>query len=528
MPAPPPAAVDRRRLLREAALLAAASLVVPAGSRRVLGQPRLGDYPFKLGVASGDPLADGFVAWTRLAPDPLDEGGGGGMPAEAVAVRWEVSRDPAFFQVVRRGHAAALPERGHAVHVEVGGLEPDRWYWYRFVAGGEASPIGRARTFPVLGSPKERLCFAFASCQHHGQGFFNAYAAMLEDDLDFVLHLGDYIYESDWGARVRPHLPEPRTLDDYRRHHALYKLDRDLQAAHAAYPFLVTWDDHEVENDYANGQSENGDPVEDFLRRRAAAYRAYYEHMPLRRTARPVGPEMRLHTSAGFGDLAHFILLDNRQHRSDQACGVPGALGGRLIPAGCAERAAEERTMLGTEQERWALRHLAGAASAAAWKVVAQQQLMAQLRQKAGGGEAAWWSEGWDGYPAARRRLLGHIAQRRLRDVVVLGGDIHSFWVTDLKADFSDPSSATVATEFVGTSVTSAGPPIEPLAAALPDNPHIRFFEGRERGYARVEATPALWRTDFRAVRTVARPDPGARTLNSWAVERGQAGAKPA
>ena len=183
--------------------------------------------------------------------------------------------------------------------------------------------------------------------------------------------------------------------------------------------------------------------------------------------------------------------------------------------------------MLGPEQERWALRHLAGAVSMA-WKVVAQQQLMAQLQQKAGGGETAWWYDGWDGYPAARRRLLGQIVQRRLRDVVVVGGDIHSFWVTDLKAEFADPSSPTVATEFVGTSVTSASPPLEAISAALPDNPHVRFFEGRERGYARVVATPALWRTDFRAVRTVARPDPAARQLNRWVVERGQDGAKPA
>jgi alkaline phosphatase D len=526
MHAPLAVAFGRRRVLRDAALLAAASLAVPGGSRRVLGQPRFGDYPFKLGVASGDPLADGFVIWTRLAPDPLDEGGGGGMPVEAVTVRWEVARDPAFLRVVRRGTAPALPERGHAVHVEVDGLEPDRWYWYRFVSGGEASPIGRARTFPVAGAPKERLRFAFASCQHYGQGFFNAYAAMLEDELDFILHLGDYIYESDWGPRrVRPHLPEPQTLDDYRRQHALYKGDRDLQAAHAAYPFLVTWDDHEVENDYANAQSENGDPAEEFLRRRAAAYQAYYEHMPLRRTARPVGPDMRLYTSAVFGDLAHFVVLDGRQYRSDQPCGVPGRLGGQLVTAACAERTAEERTMLGPEQERWALRQLGGATGA--WKVVAQQQLMAEVEQRAGGAPA-WWSDGWDGYPAARRRLLGGIAQRRLRDVVALGGDIHSFWVTDLKADFADPSSATVATEFVGTSVTSAGPPLEAITAALPDNPHVRFFEGRERGYARVEATPSRWRTDFRAVRTIAQPDPQARTLNSWVVERGQAGAKPA
>lgn len=514
--------LTRRALLRQAGILAATALSAPLLTRPVLGQPRLRDNPFKLGVASGDPLSDGFVIWTRLAPDPLN---GGGMPAEGIEVRYEVANEPRFLEVVRRGISVALPEHGHAVHVEVEGLEPDRWYWYRFIAAGEASPIGRARTFPIVGASKDRLRFAFASCQHYGQGFFNAYDAMLEDDLDLMLHLGDYIYESNWGPKIRSHLAEPMTLEDYRSQHALYKADRSLQAAHAAYPFLVTWDDHEVDNDYAAQFSEQADPVESFLQRRAAAYQAYYEHMPLRRTARPVGPEMRLYTSSSFGDLAQFVTLDNRQYRSDQACQTPPNFGGQIIPAGCAERLADDRSMLGTEQERWVSRELNGAA--AAWKVVAQQMLMAQFEQKAGEGEA-WWSDAWDGYPAGRKRLLDHIAQRDIKDVVVLGGDIHSFWVTDLKADFGDPASATVATEFVGTSVTSEGVPYDTFAKFLPENPHIRFFESRERGYVRVEVTQEQWRTDLRALRTIAEPDATARTLGSWVVERGRPGAQPA
>jgi alkaline phosphatase D len=272
-----PAHLSRRRLLEAASTLAAATFAIPFASRVVRGQPRFAAYPFSLGVASGDPVADGFVLWTRLAPDPLN---GGGMPREAVPVRWEVARDARFLDIVRRGETLAAPELGHSVHVDVTGLEPDRWYHYRFIAGGEVSPIGRTRTFPPIGAPANRLRFAFASCQHYGQGFFTAYDAMMQDDLDLIVHLGDYIYESDWGPRVRFHLPEPMTLEQYRNQHALYKSDRSLQAAHAWHPFAVTWDDHEVDNDYAAGHAEDPTPVATFLRRRAAAYQAYYEHMP--------------------------------------------------------------------------------------------------------------------------------------------------------------------------------------------------------------------------------------------------------
>jgi alkaline phosphatase D len=521
-PVPPRLSPTRRRIVRAAATLAGAAVAAPLASRLAIGQPRFAGYPFTLGVASGDPVADGFVIWTRLAPAPLE---GGGMPPEVVEVRWEVADDARFLDIVRRGVAIAAPELGHSVHADVTGLEPDRWYFYRFIAGGEASPTGRGRTFPAIDAPKDRLRFAFASCQHYGQGYFTAYDAMMADDLDLIVHLGDYIYESDWGPKVRFHLPEPTTLADYRNVHALYKSDQALQAAHAWHPFLVTWDDHEVDNDYAAGFPEDNGPVDAFLRRRAAAYQAYYEHMPLRRTARPIGPDMRLHTSSSFGDLATFLTLDNRQYRSNQACDGPGDFGGKVIE-GCAERTAENRSMLGREQERWVMRELTGAAGTR-WKVIAQQMLMAQLEQKAGEGEG-WWSDGWDGYPAGRRRLLRHIAESEIADVVVFGGDIHSFWVTDLKADFADPASATVATEFVGTSVTSEGVPQEVFERFLGENPHIRFFDGRHRGYVRVEVTPGSWRTDLRAVSSVTAPHAAARTLRSFIVASGKAGAEAA
>jgi alkaline phosphatase D len=513
--------LTRRCLLEAAGAMAATAIAAPLHSKIARSQPRFASDPFALGVASGDPVADGFVLWTRLAPDPLN---GGGMAPEAVPVRWEVARDPRFLDIARRGETLAAPELGHSVHVDVTGLEPDRWYYYRFIAGGEASPTGRTRTFPSIGTPADRLRFAFASCQHYGQGYFTAYEAMMEDDLDLIVHLGDYIYESDWGPKVRFHLSEPISLEQYRNQHALYKSDRSLQAAHAWHPFAVTWDDHEVDNDYAAEHAEDQTPVEAFLQRRAAAYQAYYEHMPLRRTALPVGPNMTVYTALAFGDLASFMMLDNRQYRSDHACQGSEDFGGQLLED-CAEREQEDRSMLGTEQERWLRGQLSD--TRARWKVVGQQMLMAQLEQKAGEGEG-WWSDGWDGYPAGRQRILSQIAEQKIENVVVIGGDIHSFWVADLKQDFGDSASPTVATEFVGTSVTSEGVPYDVFNGFLPENPHIRFFESRERGYVLVDVSPDLWRTDLRVVDTITQPEASTRTLGSYAIERGKAGGQPA
>ena len=528
-------AIGRRRFLGGALAVAAAPLAgslsartsfgaePPARRARGHGAPsRLGSSPFTLGIASGYPLPTSVVLWTRLAPAPLTPGGG--MPAEPVSVEWEVASDERMAQVVRRGTVTATSEWAHAVHVEVDGLEPARWYWYRFRAGGEASPLGRTRTAPAASATPERLRFAFASCQHWEQGYFGAYPHMVADDLDLIVFLGDYIYESATSRETvrRFGAPEPHTLDDYRARHALYKTDRDLQAAHAACPWVMTWDDHEVANDYADDRSQEMHPREWFLARRAAAYRAYYEHMPLRRQMVPFGPHMRLHTRVSFGRLAQFHLIDDRQFRTHQPCAPPGR-GGSAIVEDCAERVDPRQTMLGAQQERWL--EVGLDRSPARWNVIGQQTLMAQLDRKPGPGQQ-FWTDGWDGYPLARRRLLDYVAQRRPSNPVVIGGDVHSFWVTDLKTDFDDPQSPTVATEFVGTSMTSQfGPSPAQVDLVLRENPHIRLADGTRRGYVRLEATGQRLRADLRAMRTVTQPGTGADTLASFVVEDGRPGA---
>ncbi|MEJ0069248.1 MAG: alkaline phosphatase D family protein [Pseudomonadota bacterium] len=482
----------------------------------------LGASPFTLGVASGDPLPDGVVLWTRLAPEPLQ---GGGMPPLPVAVDWQVATDDRMRNIVQRGTETARPELGHAVHVEVAGLQPGRWYWYRFVAAGAESPIGRTRTAPAPDAPLDRLRFAFASCQHYGQGHFSAYHHMARQELDLVVFLGDYIYEvPSWAETVRPEPKhEPITLAHYRDRYALYKSDPDLQAAHALFPWIVTWDDHEVSNDYADDQSQRRDDVAWFLRRRAAAYQAYYEHMPLRRDARPNAGHMQLYRRLRFGDLAEFNVVDDRQYRSHQPCAPAGRAGGNLMPD-CAERHDPQRSMLGFAQERWLTDGLDRAS--VRWNVIAQQLLMAQFKSREYN-VPAFWTDAWDGYPTARGRLLNFLAARRPANPVVIGGDIHSHWVTDLKPDFDDPRAPTVATEFVGTSITSRGIAYARTHAALAENPHVKFFDSRKRGYVRCEVTPARWLTDLIAVDNVTQRDAPAATLASFVVENGRPGAIP-
>ena len=516
----PPSRLGRRQFMGGVAALAISPLA-PAFVRRATAQPRLGGQPFTLGVASGYPLPTGVVLWTRLAPSPLIPGGG--MPREVVPLEWEVATDEGMGRIVQRGAAAATPEWAHSVHVEVEGLEPARWYWYRFRAGGEVSPTGRTRTAPPANAPIDRLRFAFASCQHWEQGYFSAYRQMLADDPDLVVFLGDYIYETSTSRpRVRQHgIPESITLDDYRMRHAIYKGDPDLRAAHAACPWIVTWDDHEVSNDYADDRSELLHPRGWFLRRRAAAYRAYYEHMPLRRQMIPSGPHARIYHRVGFGDLVLFHLLDDRQFRSHQPCAPPGR-GGSIVTE-CPERADPRLTLLGETQERWLQDGLDR--SRAGWNVIAQQTLMAQVDRKPGP-ERAFWNDGWDGYPAARRRLLDYVGQRKPANPVVIGGDVHSFWVTDLKPDFDDERAPVVASEVVGTSITSSFSRTQSqLDAVMPENPHVRFATGAHRGYVRVEVTRDRLRADLRAMRTVTQPRSDADTLATFMIDNGRPGA---
>ncbi|MEK7874831.1 MAG: alkaline phosphatase D family protein, partial [Pseudomonadota bacterium] len=345
------------------------------------------------------------------------------------------------------------------------------------------SPVGRTRTTPAPDAALERLRFAFASCQQYEQGYYAAHRHLAAEDLDLIVFLGDYIYESSWGRNhVRKHATaEPYTLADYRARHAQYKTDPDLQRSHAAAPWIVTWDDHEVDNDYANDRSEDLDP--EFLVRRAAAYQAYYEHMPLARHSLPRGPGAQIYDRFSFGDLVQFHVLDDRQYRAHQACAKPGR-GGSNVVDDCAERLASDHTMLGAAQEAWLADGLAR--TRARWNVIAQQTLMAQHDRKPGPGQS-FWTDGWDGYPAARARLLNDITRLKPSNPLVIGGDVHCNWVADLKPDFDDPKSPVVATEFCGTSITSQGPSQKQVQTMLAENPHLRYGEGTKRGYVKMD-----------------------------------------
>jgi alkaline phosphatase D len=472
-------------------------------------------YPFTLGVASGDPTPDGVVIWTRLAPDPLN---GGGMPPLPVLVYWRVAHDAQMTRVVSSGTTIAWPGLAHAVHIDVTGLSPDRWYYYQFIAGGTESPVGRTRTLPSEGRPLDEFRLAFVSCQNWQAGFYSAYRNLAREDLDLVIHLGDYIYE--YGPRPGPRqhpAPEVQTLADYRNRYALYKTDPHLQSAHAAFPFFAVPDDHEVENNYAGAISEdNADPAS-FLARRANAYRAYYEHMPLRAGAFPIGPWIRLYRQMIVGDLLQVNALDTRQFRSDQPCGDN-------LTFPCAGRLDPSQTMTGEAQEAWLLQQLD--VSTARWNAIAQQTMFAQFDFLAGDGQIFNMDQ-WDGYVAARQRITNFLQLRRPSNPIVLTGDIHSSWVHDLKVDYENPASATVGTEFVGTSITSEFPAIAvPLVlAAVRDNPHTKFFDGLFRGYVRCTVRPDTWTSDFRAVPTTLTADVDAFTLASFVVVDGQPGA---
>jgi alkaline phosphatase D len=502
--------LPRRDFVRRIAGYTALAAMYPSGVFGA-GRWRQQSHPFALGVASGDPLPDGVVLWTRVMA-------AAGAPA-SIPVEWEVAHDDRFARIAARGSTLAAAELGHSVHVEAAGLEADRVYFYRFRTGGETSATGRTRTAPAAGARRDAIRFAFASCQHYEQGFYTALRHIANEDIDFLVHLGDYIYEGGPVAgRPRVHdAAEPTTLDEYRRRYALYHSDADLQAAHAATPWIVTWDDHEVKNNYADEFEPLGTSREVFLQRRAAAYQAFYENLPLRRASLPRGPDLHLYRSFQFGDLIALNMLDGRQYRSAQACE------GRAGPH-CDGARDPARTMLGAEQERWVEERLDR--SRARWNILGNQTLIAQYDSLLGEG-ARFSMDNWNGYVAARQRLLGYIAQRRPANPVVLTGDIHSNWVCDLKTDFNSEAAGAVATELVCTSLSSSGDGSDTNAAvqrALGENPHIRFHNN-QRGYVRCAVTAERLHADYRVVPYVTRPGAPVTTRSSWIVENGRAGA---
>ncbi|MGV9327535.1 alkaline phosphatase D family protein [Streptosporangium sandarakinum] len=472
--------------------------------------------PFTLGVASGDPSRDGFVLWTRLAVDPLAPDGRGGMPSRDVDVEWQVAADERFARVVRSGAETARPGAAHSVHVEPAGLEPGREYFYRFRVAGHVSPTGRTRTAPVALSP---LTLAVAACAHYEHGYYTAYRRLAEQEPDLVVHLGDYLYEyahrgyTAPGGAVRRHAGDRcATLADYRLRHAQYKTDPDLRAAHAAAPWLVAFDDHEVENNWAAGVSGNGTPR--FARRRADAFRAYYENMPLRRASVPHGASMRVHRRVDWGPLARFHLLDTRQFRDDQACDD----GAR---AGCDDRLDTGRSMLGEDQRRWLLDGLA--ASGARWNLVGQQVLMARKDTRVGPGSEVNL-DSWDGYAAERARLLAGFRDSGAANPVVLTGDAHMHHAADLRLDFDDPDSPRVAVELVTSSISSDGDGYRDegkVAETIAENPHISYLDQR-RGYIVCRVTAGELSADFRTLDRISRRGAPARTGARFTVPAGR------
>ena len=539
LPVPP----GRRALTRRTLLLGgtAAGVVAVAGvvDRRGAHAPPPRADPFQLGIASGDPLPDRVVLWTRLLRHPLT---GDPYADRPVAVEWEMARDRAFSQGRRSGRCTATPELAHSVHADVGGLEPGTDYWYRFRAAGSVSATGRTRTAPAAGERVDRLRLGVVNCQDYQNGYWPAYAALADEELDVVLHLGDYIYEFDPRSAYPDRLHNPPetpgldqlvTLRDYRTRYELYKSDPALQAAHAAFPWIVTWDDHDVENNYAGLDDQTAGPSAlvsgraDFARQRARAYQAWYEHLPVRARPVPGSPDLRVYRRFDFGDLARLHVLDTRQYRTDQPGDVRSDLGPALLGRG-----NSRGQLLGPRQEAWLGDGLRS--SPAGWNVLVQQVMMAR----------GWFGylpgtsrepladlDQWDGYAPARTRLLRSLHEGRVRGPVVLSGDTHSSWFNDLKLDFDDPDSPTVASEYVATSVSSAFPArlVAPALAANPVlNPHVRFFDPSHFGYLRVDVDRERWLVEQRSPATIATRTSPVSTVAAFATEAGRPGVAPA
>ena len=521
-----PSFTDRRQLLQLAAA-SAATLWLP---RSAWSQPRLGSNPFTLGVASGSPTHDSVVLWTRLVWDTEQVSGRQQGP---VTVRWEVAHDEKFSRLVQTGQSQALAGLAHSVHVEVQGLEADRWYFYRFTVGDAVSSTGRTRTFPTPDAVVTRLRLAYASCQRWEHGYFSAYRHMRDENLDLVLFLGDYIYEYPNASNAvrTPTGGWVLTLDDYRQRYAGYKSDLDLQAMHAACPWLLTWDDHEVQNDYAGlTPGDSGPSVPDFAARRAAAYQAFYEHMPVRASVltRAIaglasGAEMRIYDRLQYGRLASLCMLDARQYKDGQVCSRNGKKGSSVLdPATCPSWNDPARSMLGQQQERWLDAEWRKAASRpGSWNVLGQQSLFGARDFRQGPGQILW-NDGWDGYAAARTRLTDSLQKNAVSNAVLLGGDVHENWVGHVKADYADAASPAIGVEFCGTSITSRSAANAKTPEVLAENPHFVFADSERRGYGVVEITPRQLTTTLRVVSDVTRQHSGMTSLAQFSVQAGQ------
>jgi alkaline phosphatase D len=459
--------------------------------------------PFTLGVASGDPDHTSVLLWTHLDRPST-------TPVE---LEVEVAGGPGFEEVVTSRRLLARPEHAMTARVVVDGLDPDTAYWYRFVHDGHRSRRGRTRTAPAPGRmPAEPVEIGHLSCMRYSSGYWTALDDLAALAPDLVVHCGDYVYESDNGD-VRPvEARAARDLDGYRQVWRRYKAEESLQAAHAVAPWLVVWDDHEVEDNYqgrTSGDDDGGDDGErDFLDRRAAAYRAWWEFTPTR-IEPPDGAYLRIHRTVDWGRLARFVLLDTRQYRDDQPCGDD-------IGARC--DATAEVSMLGAEQEAWFADRATG--HGAVWTPVVQQVVVHQWRTLPG--NAAWNLDQWDGYTGARDRFVDVLAGAP--DPVVLTGDVHSSWVSDLLVDFDDEDSASVGVEFVGPGVSSKPPDQLRAARGVVElaSPHIAWSEAGHRGWVRHSVSEDRWATEYRLVEDADQPDTPVEVATTWTVRPGE------
>jgi len=488
------AALSRRGFLVGAAVALALARSQLRDAGRIATAAPLELDPFTLGVASGDPAPDSVVLWTRLAPVPL---AGGGMPPEDVAVVWEMATDVGFTDVVASGTEPAVATLAHSVHAEAVGLEPDRWYHYRFHVDGFTSPVGRTRTTPAWPA-RTPLRLGAASCQNYRDGYYTAYTHLAAESCDLIAFLGDYIYEGGGSGPVRNHPGgEANTLVGYRDRYALYKTDPELQAAHAACPWVVVWDDHEVDNNYAGAFSQDGvDPVA-FLARRAEAYQAWYEHQPVRLDP-PTGPDLAIHRSLDWGSLARIHLLDTRQHRSDQACGD-------ALKQPCDGWDDPTRTLLGDGQEAWLLDGLHP--DGTVWDVVAQQIVFAPMPI----GKSINMDQ-WDGYPAQRDRVWS--ALRQCPNPLVLSGDIHLAAEVVLHDQLDDATTTRRGTELVTGSISSRFNATDPglMKVVLESIDWWDWANAGSRGYVVVDLTEQSLQARVRLVSTTEQTTATVRT----------------
>jgi len=503
---------DRRQLLKSLAAAGGVALL----PRIMRAAAPLPEFPFRLGLSSGFATAASVVLWTRLAPQPDQPDGG--MPAADWPLRYEVAADEKFRRIVKRGNAIAAAGFAHSVHQEVTGLAPARDYWYRFIAGDHVSAVARTRTLPAPRAQVERLRIAVACCQNYEHGHFAALRYLAADAPDMVLHLGDYIYEGSPAARsVRAHTGgRCMTLEDYRRRYALYQCDPALQAAHAAAPWFVTWDDHEVTNDYAGplaGRQEDA-----FLVRRAAAYQAWYEHLPAPPSMAPRAGAMRIYWRAQLGRLATLHMLDQRQYRSPEACPRPPQLGGLRVGPECTDLAAPARSMLGSEQEQWlddGLHRHPGA-----WTLLGQGTPFTSINQ--GTVEAPQYStDSWSGYPVARQRLVDSLRQARAANPVLLGGDIHVALVAGINAVPERLDTPLVAAEFCATSISSNPQPQATFDKWVATNDNLKRLDGTRRGYLSLTLGSRQLRADLVTVDDATRVDAARGVAASYVVEAG-------